>query len=66
MEIVVNGERRDIKEHSTILELLNELKVKEKTMAVAVNMEIVKKELWSKYTIQEGDKLELLHFVGGG
>ena len=66
MEIVVNGERRDVKEETTVLELLNELKVKEKTMAVAVNMEIVKKEMWSKYKIQEGDKLELLHFVGGG
>ena len=66
MEIVVNGESRNIKDNTTVLELLNELKVKEKTMAVAVNMEIVKKELWAKHTIQDGDKLELLHFVGGG
>ena len=66
MEIIVNGQRRDIKDKSTVLELLNELQVKEKTMAVAINMEIVKKEQWEKHTIQEGDKLELLHFVGGG
>ena len=66
MEIIVNGQRRDIKDKSTVLQLLNELQVKEKTMAVAINMEIVKKEQWEKHTIHEGDKLELLHFVGGG
>ncbi len=66
MEIIVNGETKNIKAQSTIEELLNELKVKEKTMAVAVNMEIVKKEHWDKHQIKEGDKLELLHFVGGG
>ena len=66
MEIVVNGETKNIKAQSTVLDLLNELKVKEKTMAVAINMEIVKKEQWDKHQIKEGDKLELLHFVGGG
>jgi len=66
MEIIVNGEARNIKNGATVLELLNELQVKEKTMAVAINMEIVKKEQWAKQKIQEGDRVELLHFVGGG
>jgi sulfur carrier protein len=38
----------------------------EKVMAAAVNMEIVKKEDWDKKTLKEGDKIELLQFVGGG
>lgn len=66
MEIIVNGESQHIKENSTVLELLDKLKVKEKTMAVAINMKIVKKEEWKSHVIHEGDKLELLHFVGGG
>jgi len=66
MNIVVNGEKLKVKNDITIEELLEELSIKDKVMAVAVNMEIVKKEDWSKYIIQENDKLELLHFVGGG
>ncbi|NQY54065.1 MAG: sulfur carrier protein ThiS, partial [Campylobacteraceae bacterium] len=37
-----------------------------KVMAIAINMEIVKKENWSNFQIQEDDKIELLQFVGGG
>jgi sulfur carrier protein len=66
MNIVVNGEKLKVKNDITIEELLEELSIKDKVMAVAINMEIVKKEDWSKYIIQENDKLELLHFVGGG
>jgi len=40
--------------------------VKEKVMAAAVNMEIVKKEQWPEHELHEGDRVELLHFVGGG
>jgi sulfur carrier protein len=35
-------------------------------MAAAVNMEIVKKERWGEHTLRDGDRVELLHFVGGG
>ncbi len=66
MEIIVNGESQNIQENCTIAELLNKLQVREKTMAVAVNMEIVKESQWEHHKIKEGDKLELLHFVGGG
>ena len=66
MNIVVNGENYSVKDGITVEELLNELKVKDKVMAVAVNMQIVKKENWKSYKIKDSDKLELLQFVGGG
>ncbi len=66
MNIIVNGEEKKVKEGITIVELIELLGIKVKVMAAAVNMEIVKKEDWDSYTLQEGDKLELLHFVGGG
>ena len=66
MNIVVNGEKLDISENYTISQLLEKLEVEDKVMAVAINMEIVKKDKWDTYKIEEGDKLELLHFVGGG
>jgi sulfur carrier protein len=66
MKIVVNGKELDVKEDITVLELLNELKIKDKVMAVAINMNIVKKDKWDIYKISNADKVELLHFVGGG
>ena len=66
MNVVVNGKELEIKDNITIQELLKELKIEQKVMAVAVNMEIVKKDKWSEHKINENDKLELLHFVGGG
>jgi len=66
MKITINGIEKEIDKNTTIKKLLNELKVLDKTMAVAVNMKIVKKDEWDKYTLKEGDKIEALNFVGGG
>ncbi len=65
MQIIVNGETIQT-DSTTIAQLLNELGIIQKTMAAAINMEIVKKEKWNESTIKEGDKIEFLQFVGGG
>ncbi len=65
MQIIVNGETIQT-DSTTIAQLLNELGIIQKTMAAAINMEIVKKEKWNEATIKEGDKIEFLQFVGGG
>ena len=66
MKIKINGIEKNIPENTTIEQLLNELQVLDKTMAVAVNMKIVKKDEWENYKLQENDKIEALNFVGGG
>jgi len=66
MKITINGIEKDIPKNTTIKKLLESLQVLDKTMAVAVNMKIVKKDEWDKYIIQENDKIEALNFVGGG
>ncbi len=66
MNIIVNGESREFKRESTLLEVLKELSLEGKVMAAAVNMEIVKQNSWNTYKLNDGDKLELLDFVGGG
>ena len=66
MKIIVNGETREFKSQSTLLEILKELSLESKVMAAAVNMEIVKQDSWNIYKLTDGDKLELLDFVGGG
>ena len=65
MKIVVNS--KEIESSSTFVsELIEELGLKDRVMAVALNMEIVKKDKWRTTKIKEGDRLELLEFVGGG
>ena len=66
IKIKINGIEKQIPPSTTIKDLLEDLKVLDKTMAVAVNMKIVKKDEWDKYILQENDKIEALNFVGGG
>ncbi|MEO1927600.1 MAG: sulfur carrier protein ThiS [Nautiliaceae bacterium] len=66
MKIKINGIEKEINENTTIRQLLEDLKVLDKTMAVAVNMKIVKKDEWDKFVLKENDKVEALNFVGGG
>jgi len=46
--------------------MLEELHIKDQVMAAAVNMQIVKQNEWVTYKLSDGDKIELLDFVGGG
>jgi len=66
MNVTVNGEERQVNEETSLGELIGSLGIEEKVMAAAVNMEIVKKERWQEHRLKEGDRVELLHFVGGG
>ena len=66
MRVIVNGEKKDFEENVTLLALLEQLSLVENVMAAAVNMDIVKQDNWNAHKLHEGDKLELLDFVGGG
>lgn len=66
MNIIINGEAKEFSSNITLMNLLQELSLEGKVMAAAVNMEIVKQDSWNKYHLNDGDKLELLDFVGGG
>lgn len=66
MKITINGQEREFAAGTTLEEIINKLDLKGKVMAAAINMQIVKQEKWNETIIQEGDKIELLDFVGGG
>ncbi len=66
INIIVNGEEKKVAKDTTIERILKDLGIEEKTMASAVNMEVVKKENWQTYKLKDGDRVEFLHFVGGG
>jgi sulfur carrier protein len=66
MNIVINGENKIFDEGSSLKEIIVSLKIEDKVMAAAVNMDIVKKDNWATFIPKEDDTLELLQFVGGG
>jgi len=66
MKVIVNGETKEFQEETTLFEMISKLYLEGKVMAAAINMEIVKQDKWQETFLKEGDKIELLDFVGGG
>ena len=66
MEIVVNGEPREVPAGLTVDTLLDYLELKKDRVAVELNRSIVKRESWANHSLEPGDALEIVHFVGGG
>lgn len=65
MQLKINGKETQT-EAKTIQALLDELGIGEKTMAAAVNMNVIKKDSWDEFLLNDGDRVEFLEFVGGG
>lgn len=66
MILLINGEQKEFEEKLTLAQVLAKLSLEGKVMAAAVNMQIVKQDMWDTQLLNDGDKLELLDFVGGG
>ena len=66
MKVIVNGQEKEFEKGITLEKLLKELSLETQVMAAAVNMNIVKQNSWNSHVLNDGDKLELLDFVGGG
>ena len=66
MDVVINGERKQITAGVTLLELLNELELDPRAVVVEHNRRIVRRIGLGEVTVQDGDAIELVHFVGGG
>lgn len=66
MEIIVNGEPRQVKEPCSVSQLLEDMAVVGQRLAVEVNEEIVPKSQHGEHCFQEGDKVEIVHAIGGG
>jgi sulfur carrier protein len=65
MEITVNGERKNVGAMS-VLQFLQTLEIDPRRVAVEYNKEILPKGSYETTVLQDGDLLEIVHFVGGG
>ena len=66
MEIVLNGEPRSLTHALTLLELLQGEGLGERRVAVEVNGEIVPRSRHAGHALQQGDRIEIVHALGGG
>jgi thiamine biosynthesis protein ThiS len=66
MNIYLNGEPRDVPENLSLAALLDYLKLPADRVAVERNREIAPKSTWNSTIVQAEDRLEVVHFVGGG
>ena len=66
MEITLNGEKFALETGSNIVNLIDKLDLNTDKLAIERNLEIVPKSKFAMTIIEEGDKLEIVHFIGGG
>ena len=66
IEITVNGERRQVRGGQTVAQLLKILEIPPGLVAVELDRDILKKDLWDDTRLRGGEQLEIVHFVGGG
>jgi len=66
IKITVNGENKTIDSVKTISNLLNDLNIDSRKIAVELNLEIIPKSAYNDITVAENDKLEIVAFIGGG
>lgn len=66
IEIVVNGESRQVPAGTTVTGLLTILAVAPERVAVELDRSIIKNIFWTETVLAAGAKVEIVHFVGGG
>ena len=65
-KIQLNGSSYEINIQTNLNQLLNVLKIQKNKVAIEVNGAIVEKDKYPKFILNKGDKVEIVHFIGGG
>lgn len=66
MNISLNGERYPLNEGATVAALVDALALKGRRIAVEVNEEVVPRSRHAAYRLKDGDRVEVVHAIGGG
>jgi sulfur carrier protein len=65
-QITINGQPDQIPQNSTVADLIRQLNLEGKPLAVEVNLELVPKQLHAQRQLAQGDRVEIVTLVGGG
>lgn len=66
MRVYINGESKEVSGTPTLAELINQLDLPAARIAVELNREVVRRSEWESTVLHDDDRLEIVHFVGGG
>jgi sulfur carrier protein len=66
MRLTINGKDQDFAEALNLVQLIEQLGMKGDRVAVELNRDIVSRAQWPETSLKDGDRLEIVHFVGGG
>lgn len=66
MKVCINGEIKEIAGEISLVALLERFSLPQERIAVELNKEVVRKKDWEAICVKDADKIEIVHFVGGG
>jgi sulfur carrier protein len=66
MQVTINGQTQDVRGELTITELLEQRNVQPVRVAVELNEDVVQRKAFASTTLSDGDRIEIVTFVGGG
>lgn len=66
MKVFINGETKELAKQFNLLELLRQFSLPSERVAIELNREVVRKKDWESILINDADRIEIVHFVGGG
>ncbi|MFO7995101.1 MAG: sulfur carrier protein ThiS [Marinobacter sp.] len=66
MQVQVNGDPMELPEEATVAVLIDQLALAGKRLAVEVNEDIVPRSQYTEFSLSDGDRVEVVHAIGGG
>ena len=66
MRVFINGESKELSGTPSLAELITQLDLPAPRIAVELNREVVRRRDWGSTMLREDDRIEIVHFVGGG
>jgi thiamine biosynthesis protein ThiS len=66
LQVLINGETKTLTNPLSLAELIDHLDLTPARIAVELNREVIRRSLWSETKVKDGDRIEIVHFVGGG
>jgi len=66
LHIIINGENKELPETLSVAELIRQLELPQMRVAIEINREVVRRADWMLTLLRDGDRVEIVQFVGGG
>ena len=66
MQIRVNGIKQEVPSGQCLIDLLKNLEISPKQIAIEINLTVIDPEAYHKHTLHKGDQIEIIRFIGGG